>query len=324
MEKSKNSDVKQLKIKKRRLWNRDDTELAFLGLPTFIWYVLFCYLPMFGIVIAFKNYRVSRGHGFLYSLFHSEWVGFDNFKFFFTSNDFFILLRNTLAYNIVFIILGVIIPVTLAIIISQIYSSFKSKFYQTLMFFPHFMSWVVISYFVYAFLSPDKGLANSVLKALGQEPIQWFMEPKYWPLILVILNLWKTTGYNMVVYLASITGIDQTMYEAAVIDGATKWQQVIKITVPSILPIIVMMFILNVGKIFYSDFGLFYQVTQRIPQPLYNVASTFDTYIYNALLTGMPIGKNAAASFFQSISCCITVLLANGIVKKLNPDYSII
>ena len=227
-------------------------------------------------------------------------------------------------YNIVFIILGLVIPVTLAIMISLIYSKFKSKVYQTLMFFPHFMSWVVASYFVFAFLSPDKGILNQIITHFGGQGIQWYSNPKYWPLILVIMNLWKTVGYSMVVYLASITGIDGSLYEAAVIDGATKFQQARYITIPSIKPIVIMMFILNVGKIFYSDFGLFYQVTQGIPNSLYKVASTFDTYIYNALQTNVAIGKTAAAGFFQSIACCITILLANYIVSKIDSDSAII
>lgn len=279
---------------------------------------------MFGVIIAFKKFRISPGKGFLYSLLQSETVGFDNFQFFFKSNDFAMLLRNTLAYNIVFIILGILIPVTLAIITSLIYSKAKSKVYQTLMFFPHFLSWVVISYFVYAFLSPDKGLFNQFLTFIGKEPVNWYGDPGPWPAILIFMNSWKTTGYGMVIYLAAISGISASFYEAAVIDGASTWQQVKRITIPTITPIIIMMFILSVGRIFYSDFGLFYQVTQRIPQPLYNTVSTFDTYIYNALLTNLPIGKNAAVALFQSISCCVTILVANKIVAKIDAESAII
>ncbi len=310
--------------KKKKHWTKDDTELTILGIPTLIWFAIFSYLPMFGIIIAFKNYKLSAGHGFIYSLFHSEWVGFDNFKFFVQSNAFGMLLRNTILYNIAFIILGIVIPVTLAIVISLIYSKRKSKVYQTAMFFPHFMSWVVVSYFVYAFLSPDKGLANQILTALGHEGIQWYSDSKYWVVILIFMQVWKTMGYSMVVYLASITGIDGTLYEAAVIDGATKWQQARFITLPSIKSIVIMMFILNVGRIFYSDFGLFYQVTQGVPNSLYNTVSTFDTYIYNALQSNVAVGKTAAASFFQAIACCITILLANYIVSKVDSDNAII
>ncbi|MFU0800547.1 MAG: ABC transporter permease subunit [Xylanivirga thermophila] len=309
---------------KRKKWTRDDTELTLLALPTFIWYVLFSFLPMFGVIIAFKRYQITPGKSFLYNIIHSEWVGFDNFKYLIQSNSLYILLRNTIGYNLVFIALGIVIPVTLAIMISLIYSKRKSKVYQTAMFFPHFLSWVVVSYFVYAFLSYDKGILNTLIKSLGKEPVQWYMESKYWPFILIFMNSWKSVGYNMVVYLASITGIDPSLYEAAVVDGATKWQQVKNITIPSLKPIVIMMFILNTGKIFYSDFGLFYQVTRGIPASLYDVASTIDTYVYNALLSSTPIGMTSAATVFQSVACCITILLANWIVKKIDEDYAII
>ena len=310
--------------KKKRKWTKDDTELALLGLPAAVWYAVFCYLPMFGLIIAFKEYKISPGRGFLYSLLHSEWVGIKNFRFFLTSNRFAMLLRNTILYNLVFIVLGVVVPVTLAIIISQLYSRRASKVYQTMMFFPYFMSWVVVSYFVYAFLNPDKGLMNILIRTFGGERVLWYSTPKFWPFILVFMQMWKTMGYSMVVYLASITGIDATMYEAAMMDGATKWQQARYITLPSIKSIIIVMFILNIGHIFYSDFGLFYQVTQGIPNSLTNVASTFDTYIYMALQSNVTIGRTAAAGFFQSICCCITVLIANFIVSKIDEDSAII
>lgn len=315
---------KSTQIRKKRRWTRDDSELALLGLPTFVWYILFCYLPMFGLIVAFKNYKVTPGQGFIYSLLNSDWVGFKNFKFFLESNAFGMLLRNTLLYNLAFIILGVIVPVSLAIMISMIYSKRKSKTYQTMMFFPHFMSWVVVSYFVYAFLNPERGLLNQILNSMGKDSVMWYTASKYWPFILIIMNIWKTSGYNMVVYLASITGIDKTLYEAAVIDGANKTQQARFITLPSLKPIIIMMFILNVGKIFYTDFGLFYQVTQRVPNSLYTTVSTFDTYIYNAMQTNSPIGKTAAASLFQSVACCITILAANWIVSKIDEESAII
>ncbi|PNT91574.1 ABC transporter permease [Clostridium thermosuccinogenes] len=305
-------------------WTRDDSELALLGLPTFVWYVLFCYLPMFGLILAFKDYKIKAGQGFLYSLIHSEWSGFKNFTYFINSNAFSMVLRNTILYNLVFIVLGIAIPVTLAILISYIYSKTLAKVYQTTMFFPHFMSWVVVSYFAYAFLSPDKGFLNSIISYFGGERVMWYMESKYWPFILVFMQVWKTTGYNMVVYLASITSIDTSLYEAATIDGANHWQQTRYITLPCMKPIMIMMFILSVGRIFYSDFGLFYQITRGVPNALYKVASTFDTYIYNSLQSNMPIGKTVAASFFQSVACCITILIANWIIRRIDKDSAII
>ena len=279
-------------------WTRDDLELGLLGFPTFVWYALFSYLPMFGLMIAFKQYKIFPKQSFLSNLLQSPWVGFDNFKFFIDNNTFGMLLRNTILYNLVFIVLNIVIPVALAMMINELYSKRRSKVYQTMMFFPHFLSWVVVSYFVYAFLSPDKGLANKIVMGLGGEKILWYSSPQYWPFILVFMNLWKGTGYNMVVYLASITGIDQSLYEAAMLDGASKWQQAKYITLPMMKTILVVLFIMNVGKIFYSDFGLFWQVTQGIPNSLHKVASTFDTFVYSALQGSTPIGRTAAASMF--------------------------
>lgn len=308
----------------KKRWSRDDIELGLLGLPSFLWYAVFCYLPMFGLIIAFKNYRVFPKQSFIFNLLSSDWVGFDNFTFFIKDNSFGMLLRNTLLYNIVFILLGILIPVSLAIMINEIYSKRKSKVYQTMMFFPHFLSWVVVSYFVFAFLNPTRGLLNTIIQAFGAEKITWYSKPQYWPFILTIMQLWKTVGYSMVVYLASITGIDHTLYEAAMLDGASKWQQAKFVTLPMMKTILIVMFILNVGRIFYTDFGLFYQVTQGVPNSLYKVASTFDTYVYMALQSNAPIGKTAAASMFQSICCCVTVLVANAIVRKVDPDSAII
>lgn len=307
----------------RKKWSREDTELSLLGLPAFIWYALFSYLPMFGLLIAFKQYKIFPRQSFLYNLIHSEFVGFKNFKFFINNNFFTLLLRNTLLYNIVFIILGIVIPVALAIMINELHSKRTSKTYQTLMFFPHFLSWVVVSYFVFAFLNTDYGMLNRIVVFFGGEPHRWYSEATYWPLFFVILKVWKGTGYGMVVYLASITGIDGSLYEAAMLDGASKWQQAKYITLPMLKTVIVMMFILSVGGIFASDFGLFYQVTQGVPNSLYKVASTFDTYVYAALQGNAPIGKTAAASTFQSVACCITILLANFIVSKIDEDSAV-
>ena len=272
---------------------RDDIELTLLAVPTTVWYLIFCYLPMFGLVLAFKDYRiVDATKGFIYNLIQSDWTLTGNFEFFLKSSQFGIVLRNTLLYNIVFIVLNIVIPVTLAILINQLYSKRKSKTYQTMMFMPHFMSWVVVSYFVFAFLSYDKGLLNSVLEAFGKDPINWYTEAKYWPFILVFMQVWKTVGYNMVVYLASISGIDTSLYEAGALDGASKFQQAIHITLPALKPVIIMMFILSVGRIFSTDFGLFYQIPRGVTNSLY-------------------VG-------------CITILVANAIVRKVDRQSAII
>lgn len=316
---------KPAKLKARNKWTRDDTELTLLALPTTIWYILFCYLPMFGVVIAFVNFRLTPGAGFLTSLFKSEFVGFGNFEYFFKLNDFPQILRNTVLYNLFFIVLDIVLPVTLAIMISNIYSKRASKVYQTLMFMPHFMSWVVASYFVYAFLVTDKGLANSVVRFFGGTNIDWYQSPKYWPFILTILHIWKGIGYSMVVYLATITGIDTSLYEAAVLDGASKWQQAKYITVPMLQSMIILMFIRAVGGIFSSDFGLFYQATRGAQQPLTPIVATFDVKIYQMLTNGkINVGKTSAASMFQSVIGCAMILTANAVVRKVDPDSAMI
>ena len=312
-------DKKKVKGKRRR-WRRDDTELTLLALPTTIWYFLFSFLPMFGIVIAFKEFKINGG--FLKSFFTSKWVRFNNFKFLFASKDIWLILRNTLAYNIVFIILGIVIPVAAAIAIGQIHSKRMAKVYQTAMFMPYFLSWVVVTALVWAFLSFDKGLLNNLLESLGYDRQQWYMKKEMWPPFLVFMNLWKGVGYGMVVYLATITGIDKTYYEAAGIDGATIWQQIRYITLPLMKNVIIMMFIMKVGSIFYSDFGLFYQVP-RDSNSLYDVVYTLDVYVYKQLRTSTT-GMSAAAAFIQSVAGCITILTANAIVRKIDRESAMI
>jgi putative aldouronate transport system permease protein len=311
----------EMPVKKKRRLTADNVELALLGLPVVIWFALFAYLPMFGIVIAFKRYR-PLGDNFIDSLIKSDWVGINNFRFLFQTPDAMIVFRNTILYNIVFIILGIIIAVSLAIMISQLRSRKLAKFSQTLMFLPHFLSWVVVGYFLFSFLSADKGLVNQILKSMGHPAIQWYMEPKYWPFLLVFVYLWKSIGYSMVVYLASIAGIDSTLYEAAAIDGATKWKQVRYVTLPMLIPIVTIMFILAVGRIFMSDFGLFYIVPKR-SGALYSVTQTIDVYVYNALMTQNNIGFASGASVTQAVIGLITIVSANLVVRKLNPENAL-
>ena len=312
-------------MKKTRIrWSREDTELTLLALPTAVWYICFCFLPMFGILIAFKNYRITEpGRSFFYNLLKSETVGFDNFKFLFTGGSMQLVIKLTLLYNIAFQILGILVPVTLAVLMSQLYSSCYAKICQTCMFFPYFMSWVVVTYFVFAFLSPDKGLANAVLAAFGKPAGNWYMEPGRWPAILIFLNVWKSMGYGMVVYLATIAGIDGSLYEAAVIDGAGKWQQARYITLPILKTTIIMMFILNIGGIVRSDFGLFYQVP-RASNSLYPVTETIDVFIYKMLKNQPSPNMASAAAFLQSVLGCALILLSNWAVRKVDAESAII
>ncbi|HML48404.1 MAG TPA: ABC transporter permease subunit [Clostridia bacterium] len=306
---------------KKKRFAVDDFDLTCLAIPTILWYILFCYIPMFGVVMAFKNYKVRPGRGFLYSLFvNSKWVGLENFRFLFRGRDAMLMFRNTIGYNLAFIVLGVLIPVTLAILISQLHSKKLAKVTQTSMFLPHFLSWVVVSYFVFAFMSTDKGLINRLLRAAGYVgTTNWYQNQRVWPFVLVFLQVWKTMGYNMVVYLASISGIDGALYEAALIDGAGKAQQVRHITLPLLRPIISIMFILAVGNIFRTDFGLFYQAT-RNAGAIADVTMTIDVYVYKILMGRSNVNYSSAAALLQSVFGLVTIVLANVAVKRIDPD----
>ena len=286
--------------------------------PGALWLLLLRYLPMGGIILAFKNYKIyPKDPTFLNNLIHSKWVGLDNFKFLFTTGDSWVMIRNTLAYNIVFIILGVIIPVAFAIMMSELSKKFVAKTYQTLMFFPYFLSWVVVSYFLNAFIDAQYGLIPMAQRAAGETAVSWYTTPGPWPYIIVFANLWKNVGYSTVLYLAAITGIDQTQYEAAAIDGASKWQQILHVTLPNLRTMIAILFILNVGKIFNADFGLFWNV------PMQNGALFSDTYIYRVLMNTGNIGQSTAAGLLQNIVGFICIIGANAVVKKIDSDSTL-
>ena len=317
-------------MKKKSRWRTDDRQLFLLSLPTVIWFVLFCYLPMFGLIIAFKDYRVAPGKGFLWSLIcHSPWAGLDNFRFLFANNaeTTFNMFRNTLGYNLLFLVLDILVPVSLAMMISNLRSRRVAKLSQTALFLPHFLSWIVVSYFVFGFLSSDHGLVNRILSAFGAAPVMWYQSEAlpWWPWILIFLHLWKTIGYSMVIYLAAINGVDTAMYEAAVIDGAGKWQQARHITLPSLRPVIVMMFILGTGQIFNSDFGLFYRTT-RNSGSLTSAYLTLDVYVYNSIFNNpRPVyGYISAAGALQSLLGCFTILLTNLIVRRVDRENALI
>jgi len=295
--------------------------MLLMVLPGALWFLFFSYLPMLGTVIAFKEYRFDRD-GFWASIVNSKWVGWQNFKFLFSTDDAFIITRNTLLYNIVFIFLGLVFSVLLAVILSEITNKRLSKIYQTGMFLPYFLSWVIVGYFTFSFLSSDRGLLNGLFNSLGIPPVQWYSESKYWPLILVLVYLWKAVGYNSVVYLASIMGIDRSLYEAAMIDGASKIQQIRAITLPLLKPIITIMTLLAIGKIFYADFGLFYQVP-RNSGTLYGVTNVIDTYVYRGLKTTGEIGMSAAAGLYQSVVGFTLVMASNYIVRKYDKDNAL-
>ncbi|WP_300379982.1 ABC transporter permease subunit [Clostridium sp.] len=314
------SKVKNLNNKKKKSQFKkfkENMELLLLVLPGTIWFLIFAYLPMMGIVIAFKNWRI---HGsFIESLIKSDWVGFDNFKFLFNSSDAWLITRNTVLYNVLFIVLGIVLPVTLAILLKELLNKKLSKFYQSSMFLPYFLSWVVVSYCLFAFLSPEKGYINGIITSLGGDKISWYTEAKYWPLIIIFMSQWKAVGYGTVIYLASIFGIDKSYYEAAMIDGATKWQQIRYITLPLLKPVLIIMFITAVGGMFRADFGLFYQLPKN-SGALYSVTNVIDTYVYRGLTNLGNIGMSSAAALYQSFVGLVLILVTNGIVRKVDNE----
>lgn len=308
--------------KKRRIIDfKNNLVFLLMVLPGVLWLVLFFYIPVLGNVVAFKNYR-HTGEGFVDSLLKSEWVGLDNFKFLFHSSDAYVITRNTLFYNLSFILLGLVFAVGLAIIFSELRSRRMVKINQTAMLFPYFLSWVIISYFVYAFLSPDKGLVNSWLETLGFERINWYSDKTYWPFILIFLGIWKGLGYNSIIYYASIMGINPSYYEAATVDGATKWQRIRHITLPQLAPLMMILMILAIGNIFRADFGLFYQTTKN-SGALYDVTLVLDTYVYNGIAGTGDIGMASAAGLYQSIVGCILVVTTNLIVRRFDKDAAL-
>lgn len=304
-------------------WKRlkANKELLLLSLPGMIWFLLFAYLPLPGVLLAFKRLTLSNG-GFIQSFLQSEWVGFSNFKFLFASGDVWKIFRNTVGYNLIFIVLGIVLPIIVALMLNELRSKKWAKIYQSSMFLPYFLSWVVISYCLYAFLNPERGFVNATLRSMGKDGVSWYSETVWWPWIIIFMSQWKGIGYNAVVYLASICGIDKTYYEAATLDGASKYQQMKYITIPLLKPVIIILFIMSVGRIFSADFGLFYQVPMN-SGALYDVTNVLDTYIYRALTTLGEIGMSSAGALFQSVIGFVLIMLANKIVSKLDNESAL-
>ncbi|MBC6936524.1 MAG: sugar ABC transporter permease [Chloroflexi bacterium] len=300
--------------KRTRLKLKKSLPLLLMALPGLAYLVINNYIPMAGIVIAFKKMDYAKG------VFGSDWVGFDNFKFLFSTPDAWIMTRNTLLYNLAFIVIGTICALVVALCMNEIKERFFAKYFQGAFLLPNLISMVVVSYIVFAFLNTDTGLLNrTVLPALGVSEINFYSQPQAWPLILLIVYLWKNTGYASVIYLAGIASIDPTLYEAARIDGAGKWDQIRFITLPQLKSIIIILTLLSVGRIMFSDFGLFYQVPMN-SGPLYSTTQTIDTYVYRGLMQLGNIGMSSAAGLYQSIVGFVLVLTANYLVKKISPE----
>ena len=292
-------------------------QLYSIGLIPMLIVVITKYVPMFGIIVGFKQYRYDKG------IFGSDWVGFQNFEFFFKSSDFTRITSNTLIMNFIFIALNLVTSVGLALLMYELISRLKTKIYMTILITPHFLSWVVVSYMAYAFLEPSYGIVNNLIESMGGDRISWYTEPSYWPVILAIFYVWKNVGYNSIVYYAALMGIDESLIEAAKIDGANKWQCTRHIIIPCLLPLIVIMTILAIGGIFHSDFGLFYQIPRNVGK-LYETTDVIDTYVFRTMRVVGDMGTSSAVGLVQSIVGLILVLTTNKISKMIDNDFGLI
>ena len=292
--------------------NKKTIQLSILALPAILVIFVFSYIPIAGIFLAFKNINYVDG------IFHSPWVGFDNFKFFFTSSDAWLVVRNTLGYNIVFIVVGTALSVLFAILLNEVISRRSLKVYQTIFFFPYFFSWIIVAYMAYSFIGPY-GIISSLINKMGFTSFDFYSTTWIWPILLTLINIWKGIGYVSIIFYAGIMGISQEYFEAAAIDGATKLQMIRKITIPLLIPLITIMTLLSIGKIFYSDFGLFFFVPREMGQ-LFPVTQVIDTYVYRMLKVSGDLGMSSAVGLFQSTLGFIVVLLSNYAVRKVNEE----
>lgn len=292
---------------------RNTWQLSLLTVPGIVWFIIFCYIPMFGCIIAFKDFNFKLG------IWGSEWCGLENFQYLFASSDAVRILRNTICYNLMFITLGIVLGVTFALFLEQITKKYLIKTFQTMMFLPYFVSWVVAAFIAQGLFKYEGGVLNNLREIFGKDPLQWYTTIKPWPFILILANIWKTIGFNVLMYYGALLGIDKSLYEAATIDGANTRQRIFEITLPLLKPTIIVLFIMGVGNIMRADFGLFFYVPNNYGS-LYEVTDVIDTYIYRALKQAGDIPGSSASSFFQSVCGLVTVVVANGIVRKIDPE----
>ena len=311
--------MKKAEVKKEKKKNalKEYWPLYLMMLPALLYLLINNYIPMAGMVIAFKKLNFAKG------IWASPWAGLKNFKFLFASRDAWVITRNTLLYNVAFILVNMVVGIAIAILITEVRNTKLKKVYQSAILLPFLMSMVILSYIVYALLSAENGLVNnSILPLFHIDSIQWYQEPKYWPVILIIANCWKGVGYGCLIYIASLIGIDPSFYEAARLDGASKWQEITKITLPSLVPTIITLLLLSIGRIFYSDFGLFYQVPMN-SGVLFPTTNVIDTYVYRALIEQGNISMSSAAGVYQSLVGFCVVMLSNWIVRKVDKDQAL-
>jgi putative aldouronate transport system permease protein len=287
-----------------------------MALPAMLLVFVMSYVPMAGLTLAFKNYRYDLG------IFGSAWNGFENFRFLFSSGTGWLITRNTVLYNLINLITSQCLAIIVAVCISEMPGKLYKKSCQSIIFLPYFISWVIVGSFVFNIFNYETGVVNNILKSLGQEPVNVYGKPQMWPIIICVFNSWKWCGYNSVIYIAAITAIDPECFEAADIDGANIFQKIWYITFPSIRPTVIIMLLLQVGRILRGDFEMFYQIVGNNGQ-LFNATDVIDVYVFRSLLTSANIGMTAAATMYQSVLCFIIIMTVNHIVKKIEYDYAL-
>ncbi|KQB77766.1 sugar ABC transporter permease (plasmid) [Clostridium butyricum] len=295
---------------------RRNKVLILMLLPAILYFLIFSYIPMGGTILAFKNYNFRDG------IFGSPWVGLDNFKYFFISGQAWIVTRNTILYNVAFITVNTILQMGLAILISEIGGKYFKKLTQTAMFLPYFISWVVVGIIAYNMLNLENGTINSMIAKIGGEKFNFYGSTFVWPFIMIFVSAWKNVGYGTVLYLAAIMGIDTETYEAAKIDGANIFQRIFKVTIPSLIPTMIILTLLAIGNIFRGDFQMFYQIIGN-NGPLFNATDVIDTFTFRSLIQSGEVGMSAASCLYQSVFCFITIMISNFLVKKYDKDYSL-
>jgi putative aldouronate transport system permease protein len=283
-----------------------------MSLPGVIFLLLFAYSPLTFIIIAFENYNVEDG------FFGSPKVGLDNFKFFFSLGDMaWTAIYNTVVLNLLFIVIGLFFQISLAILLNEIKNKWFSKISQSLFFFPYFLSWVVIGAIIYSLFSSDYGAVNNILMLFGWDGIKWYNHPEYWKAILVLTNIWKSSGYGSIIFLAAMSSFETSIYESADVDGASKMQKIIHITLPMLKPIILVLVLFSVGRIFFGDFGMIYAIVRDVG-PLLQTTDVIDTYVFRIFRQTGDFGITTAIGLIQSIMGFIVILFCNKLAKRNN------
>jgi len=285
-------------------------------MPAIIYTLVFSYYPMTGIVLAFKKYSYAGG------IWGSPWNGLENFKFFFKSGQAWLVTRNTVLYNLLFIVVNMVVQIAVAVFLTEIRNKHYRKITQSLMFLPYFISWVIVGVMAFNIFSSDYGFMNRLITMFGGEKVSFYTNPKVWPFILLFFNVWKNIGYGSVMYLAAIMGIDTSVYEAAAIDGANVFQRIFHVTIPMIMPTTIILLLLSVGGIFKGNFDMFYNLVGSNGL-LYNATDVIDTLTFRALISSNDFGMSAAIGLYQSVLCFVTVVLVNKLVSLYDKDYTL-